>query len=681
MRVFRRSLIALGVAATLPTLIFAAIGGFYFLRAERMQVETATLRRSDTIVTLSDAALRGNLGILNVLSTSVYFDTAAWAEFHPRVQRVRSGNPQWSTVQLFDAVSGDEVLDVRRPFGPPVHTKLPGTASMDMLREATEPVIGGVVIDGEPVIHLYQPVRREGELRYVLIAALRTQVLQDILVEEVASDTTGALVDRNGNFIARTRDYKQRVATPATKFVRDAIQSGEEGFYRGTTYEGLKNYTAFKTSAWSGLSAHIAVASTLIDGPRSWSFAVMGVAGLGALALAGLLTWLVLRDMAERRRAEEGLRQAQKMEAVGQLTGGIAHDFNNLLTAVIGNLDMIRSRSSDNERVQKLTENALEAAQRGAKLTSQLLAFSRSQRMHLETVDVEQLLRGMSALLQQSAGTAVNVRIEVAADARFVVSDPNQLELALLNLALNARDAMARGGVLTISTHPANNLHLRNLPERGYVEIRVADTGCGMTEEVRRRAIEPFFTTKQVGQGTGLGLSQVYAVVRESGGTLHIDSEPGQGTAVRLVLPAAAHDAVAVPAASSPFSPDTVPVGSAKISILVADDDRQVRRFIAESLRNLRYHVVDVSSGAAALEQLDQHHFSLLLVDFAMPGMNGAQVAHAARALQRDLKILIVSGYADSAAIESALGATPLLRKPFDTTELSTAVANVLNAK
>jgi CheY-like chemotaxis protein len=202
-----------------------------------------------------------------------------------------------------------------------------------------------------------------------------------------------------------------------------------------------------------------------------------------------------------------------------------------------------------------------------------------------------------------------------------------------------------------------------------------------MTEEVRRRAVEPFFTTKQVGQGTGLGLSQVYGVVSESGGTLHIDSEPGQGTTVRMVLPAAEGDTVAVPAAVPPFSNDTVPVGSAQVSILVADDDRQVRRFVAASLRNLRYHVVDVSNGAAALEQLDQHHFNLLLVDFAMPGMNGAQVAHAARALQRDLKILIVSGYADSAAIESALGTTPLLRKPFDTTELSAAVADVLNSK
>ncbi|HEY6643182.1 ATP-binding protein [Povalibacter sp.] len=672
MRFFRRSLIALGVAATLPTLIFAAIGGFYFLRAERLQVETATLRRSDTIVTLSDATLQGNLNALHVLSTSVYFETNHWSEFYPRVRRVWEGNPQWVAVYLFDASSEEQLFDTRRAFGPPIQTRLPGTVTIETLRAAMQPVIGGVVTVGEPVVHLYQPVLREGQLRYVIVAALRTQIFQDILLAQVPRDTIAALVDRHGNFVARTRDYQQRVGTPATRFVRDALKHGDGKFYRGRTYEGFENYTAFHASDWSGLSAHIAVASSLIDTPRSWSFAVVGIAGLGCLALGGLLASLVLREMAEHRRTEEGLRQSQKMEAVGQLTGGIAHDFNNLLTAVIGNLDMIRTRSADNERLRQLADNALEAAQRGAKLTSQLLAFSRSQRMHLESVDLEQLLRGMSALLLQSTGTSIDVQIDVAADARFVTSDPNQLELALLNLAVNARDAMPDGGVLAISTQATRQA------QRDFVEIRVADSGVGMSEEVCARSIEPFFTTKQVGQGTGLGLSQVYGVIRESGGSLHIDSAPGQGTTIHMLLPAAESMDVAIAAAPTPSTP-VVLEGSAEASVLVADDDRQVRRFIAASLRNLHYHVVDVDSGTAALSQLEQQRFDLLLVDFAMPGMNGAQVAHAARARRPDLRILIVSGYSDSAAIETALGTTPLLRKPFDTAELSAAVAAILS--
>jgi signal transduction histidine kinase len=680
MRFFRRSLVALGVAATLPTLLFAGIGVSYLLRSERQQVESAVLMRCATIMNLGDALVRGNLSALQVFSTSVYFDTGDWREFHRRLRQMLSGSPQLSTLRLFDVQSGEEIFDLREPFGAPRPMSLPERLDLDAMRRSGEPVIGNILVDREPVMYLYQPVRTQGELRYVLAAAMRAQAFQDLLTTQMRPGATAAIVDRNGNFVARTRNYAQRVATPVTPYVRDAIRGGKQGFYRGTTYEGLQNYTAFDTSAWSGLSVHIAIASTLIDRPVSWSFAAVGVAGLGCIGLGAILVLLVLRDMAERRRAEEALRQSQKMEAVGQLTGGIAHDFNNLLTAVIGNLDMIRSRTGDNARLRQLADNALEAAQRGAKLTSQLLAFSRSQRMKLETVDLQRLLGGMSTLLQQSAGASVIVRVDVADEARFVTSDQNQLELALLNLAVNARDAMPRGGVLTISTHVAGGALLQDLPQKPYVEVRVADTGEGMTEAVRSRAVEPFFTTKQVGQGTGLGLSQVYGVTRESGGLLHIDSLVGAGTIVRLLLPASAPIAAAATTAIEPGTSSPPPAAAGvRHSILIVDDDRQVRRFMALSLRDRGYDVIDADSGALALEHLGTRRFDLLLVDFAMPGMNGAQVAQAARAMQRDLKVLLVSGYADSAAVESALGASQLLRKPFDAGELEAAVAKALS--
>ena len=222
------------------------------------------------------------------------------------------------------------------------------------------------------------------------------------------------------------------------------------GLYSGTTYEGLKNYTAYNVSSMSGWSTHLAVASASIDTPTRWSFVAAGIAALGGLVLGGFLVVLVVRDMAERRRADDMLRQSQKMEAIGQLTGGIAHDFNNLLTAIIGNLDMMRTRVAGNERLQRMADNALEAARKGAKLASQLLAFSRSQRLNVRSVDLAHLLNGMSGLLSQSVGPGVRVDLRIDEDARYAVSDANQLELALLNLAVNARDAMPTGGTLTI---------------------------------------------------------------------------------------------------------------------------------------------------------------------------------------------------------------------------------------
>jgi CheY-like chemotaxis protein/anti-sigma regulatory factor (Ser/Thr protein kinase) len=254
------------------------------------------------------------------------------------------------------------------------------------------------------------------------------------------------------------------------------------------------------------------------------------------------------------------------------------------------------------------------------------------------------------------------------------VSDANQLELALLNLAVNARDAMPEGGTLTIKARYLQDAE-RRLP---HVELAVTDTGFGMTDEVRARAIEPFYTTKPTGQGTGLGLSQVYAVVRESGGTLTIESEPERGTTVLMMFPAGAPPAVRTEVNAQLTT--TVPGAKSheQTRVLVVDDDKLVRRFMCESLRSLQYHVTEAESGAQALATMERERFDLLLVDFAMPGMNGAQVARSAQERQPGIRVLVVSGYADSAAVEAALGTARQLRKPFDLAELGAAVAETL---
>jgi len=674
MTFFRRSLVTLGVAAMLPTVVFAAVSVFYLLRAERERVANSTIAQSEFVMTLVDTQLQRHLAALDVLSSSIYFETRNWGEFYWRVRRLLAANPLWESIVLIDTQQRAEIFDLRTPFGAPLPVNPIHERGLKRVLAAGAPLVGDIESHEHPVVWLYVPARVDGKITHVIAVSLKANIFQNTLTAYAAADAIGAIVDADGDFIARTVDYSERVGTPATKYVRDAARHGKGGLYSGTTYEGLKNYTAYFVSPTSGWSTHLAVASSNIDTPTRLSFVAAAIAALGGLVLGGFLVVLVLRDIAERRRAEEMLRQSQKMEAIGQLTGGIAHDFNNLLTAVIGNLDMIRTRAAGNDRLQRMADNALEAARKGAKLSSQLLAFSRTQRMDVGPVDLEQLLGGMSGLLAQSVGPSVRVDVSVGEDARFVVSDANQLELALLNLAVNARDAMPEGGTLTIKATHAEDPQ-RPLP---HVELAVTDTGTGMTEEVRARAMEPFYTTKPTGQGTGLGLSQVYAVARESGGALTIDSEPGRGTTVRILLPAGAPPLVRTDAEARPST--TVPGAQSRepTRVLVVDDDKLVRRFMAESLRSLQYHVTEAESGAQALATMERERFELMVIDFAMPGMNGADTARAAQERQPGIKVLMVSGYADSAAVEAALGTARQLRKPFDLAELGGAVAETL---
>ena len=673
MRFFRRSLVALGVAAMLPTVVFAAVSVFYLLRAERERVTTATVEQSRIVMTLVDTQLQRHLAALGVLSSSIYFENKKWNEFYGRMQRLLAANPLWESLVVIDAQLRRGIFDLHRPFGEQVPLTEMHERDLTRVISTGVPLIGDIESHEHPVVWIYVPVRDGAAISYVIAVSLKSHIFQDILTAYAGADGTAAIVDADGDFVARSVDYAERIGTPATQYVRDAIRNGKGGLYSGTTYEGLKNYTAYSVSA-SGWSTHLAVASGSIDTPTRLSFVAAGIAGLGGLVLGGFLVVLVLRDIAERRRAEEMLRQSQKMEAIGQLTGGIAHDFNNLLTAVIGNLDMIRNRAAGNDRLQRMADNALEAARKGAKLSSQLLAFSRSQRMNVGPVDLAQLLGGMSGLLAQSVGPSVRVDVRIDEDARFVVSDANQLELALLNLAVNARDAMPEGGTLTLNARQVQAAE-SGLP---HVELAVTDTGMGMTDEVRSRAIEPFYTTKPTGQGTGLGLSQVYAVARESGGTLTIDSEPGRGTTVSMMLPAGAPPVVKTDVAAQ--LPTTVPGAQSREQrrVLVVDDDKLVRRFMSDSLRSLQYHVTEAESGAQALATMERERFDLLVVDFAMPGMNGAEAARMAQERQPGIKVLMVSGYADSAAVEAALGTARLLRKPFDLAELGAAVAETL---
>ena len=386
-----------------------------------------------------------------------------------------------------------------------------------------------------------------------------------------------------------------------------------------------------------------------------------------------------LGEQTRLREAEAALMQLQKMEAVGRLTGGIAHDFNNLLGAIVGSLDLIRRKPEDVARVKRFADAGLEAAERGAKLTGQLLAFSRSQRIELKPVLVVELVSGMREMLARTLGPLIRLHFMLDDPRAPVLSDPTQLEMAVLNLAINSRDAMPEGGDLTIATSVRQIGLDVDLPAGDYVELSVTDNGSGMPAEVQAKAFDPFFTTKGIGEGTGLGLSQVYGIARQAGGTARIESEEGRGTIVRLYLPLLTLQ----PATDAePEGPAAAKAAVRAATILLIDDDPDLRRVLAASLEALGYAVIVADDGAAGLEVLNQRSPDLVVVDFAMPGMNGAEFATAARRLKPSLPIIFVSGYAETAAIEKAAGPhAVVLRKPFRIDDLETVVAAALNEK
>jgi len=383
----------------------------------------------------------------------------------------------------------------------------------------------------------------------------------------------------------------------------------------------------------------------------------------------------VAERTAELVEAQDQLRQSQKMEALGQLTGGIAHDFNNLLTVVVGGLDLITKQISD-ERLTKYAANALAAAERGARLTAQLLAFSRVQRLEVKPTYVAPLIEEMRPLLRNVLGPGIEKVFDLDPHLTPVLADPTQVEVAVLNLAINARDAMPEGGTLTFSTRKCRINDDPELEPGTYVELAITDTGSGMPPEVVARAFEPFFTTKDVGKGTGLGLSMVYGMAHQSGGAVRIESEPGVGTTVRLYFRRADRDAE-VPASGGKTG-DELRRGRGQATVLVIDDDQDVRHFIAASLEEYGHEVVEAGDGVEGIERFGASRPDLVIIDYIMPGLSGAEVAAHIIATKPDQPILFVSGYSETDEIRKVTPNAGILFKPFRAAALEEAVRAAL---
>lgn len=383
----------------------------------------------------------------------------------------------------------------------------------------------------------------------------------------------------------------------------------------------------------------------------------------------------LMREMNERERAQMALVQTQKMEALGHLTSGISHDFNNLLSVIQGNAELVHLVSTD-ERLQQMATTIRKAAEQGAKLTGQLLAFSRGQRLDLKAIDLNMALEGVKDLLASSLGSGIRIQFELKPGIPHVKADLNQIELAVLNLAINAKDAMRDGGTVVIRTsvHSAP----ADLPAgRDYAVISVIDTGEGINPEIIAKVFDPFFTTKPLGKGTGLGLSQVYGIAQQSGGTAKIRSEAGAGTTVEIWLPFAECGEVV---GSTPRGDIGIGMEHKRARILVVEDDPRVRQFIVECLEILGYQVMQADHAQAGLEKLEFTRPDLLITDFLMPGMTGAELIDQARKKIPGLPAIIATGYADMRAIDEVIDTDMVLRKPFQLNDLAYKVQHALTA-
>jgi PAS domain S-box-containing protein len=421
------------------------------------------------------------------------------------------------------------------------------------------------------------------------------------------------------------------------------------------------------------------------DGTRFWANVVIDPIRTPDGELLGFAK--VTRDLTERKQTQDELEktkqaffQAQKMEAIGKLTGGVAHDFNNLLAVILGSLQLAQRRMKQGVDVSGLLGNAVMAAERGASLTQRMLAFARKQELTLEAVDLSELVRGMAELLQRTIGVGVTI------DTRFplilppVYADARQLELALVNLAVNARDAMPHGGTITIAAQREQLGTAHGGLEAGsYVRLSVIDQGEGMDEQTLTQATEPFFTTKGVGKGTGLGLPMVQGLAHQSGGKLVLKSVKGSGTTAEIWMRVAVEQSRNVQMAPPAAEPDEGPVSTDPLLVLAVDDDPLVLENTTAMLTELGHRVLQANSGAEALLILDQHAVDLIITDYAMPGMTGEELTQRVLADQPTLPILMVSGYASLP--EGAGTSVPKLGKPFKERELSQAVTDVLALK
>jgi signal transduction histidine kinase/ActR/RegA family two-component response regulator len=679
--ILRRRIILLVLAALLPVLALLAGLAVYSLLQQQATMRTDAMRLAGAIRQATEHELHTQIELLRVLAQSPLLEGAEpdLKTFHQIATSFVQQFPLWSRVILVRP-DGQQLVNTGLAFGAELPTAV-DAQSLRRLLDTRAPVVGdltgpGPLRDDRLKIAIRVPVLgSDGVARYALTVTVSPRGLSRLI--EQAGVTPGwrpFLLDSAGRILAYP-STPHRVGQMVVQQTLEARERSTEGVYQGVAADGVRTVAAFERLSIADWSAHVSIPEPIYLAPLRRSLLMLAAAGLIALALSLLFAWMIRQEMRAHRREQQLRDRAGRMDALGRMTGGVAHDFNNLLMVVLGNLEMLQRRLGASPPVERYLTSIRRAAERGTQLTRELLAFSRGGPCQPEVVDLGERVGQVLSMLRQSLRGDIAIDVEAADGPYPAEVDPIQLDLALLNVAVNARDAMPDGGRLSIRIDRAA---FPDRSGRSGLRLSLSDTGGGVAPEVLPHVFEPFFTTKDVGKGTGLGLSQVYGFAKASGGFADIASQVGRGTVVTLYIPEVAHPALA-PAAPEPRPAQ--PRSLARADVLLVDDNDDVRSVTADFLADAGFAVEAVSAPDVALARLDRGQADILVSDLVMPGaMDGLALALAARRNRPHLPVVLVSGY--SASIERAreLGFT-VLAKPFAADALIAALQAALGKR
>jgi signal transduction histidine kinase/ActR/RegA family two-component response regulator len=669
------------LAAFSPVLLLAVLVGMRSLRQEQSAIEQEALEEVRELSAVVSRELLAQIELAKTISLWRELDDPLDLQaYREMAQRLVQQRPGWLTIRLTDP-AGKILLDVPSPpAGEPV--QVVDMATHRRAVETKEPVVGRVIrgARGRAAFAIRAPVVRDGEVRRVVTAVVKPDSINELLAaSDVPKDWVATVIDGDGYVAARTSGPPSLVATLASERAREAREGGNEGLYEGFILEGVSTISAFHRLPLAGWSVHIGIPRDVVLAPVNRYRALLAVALIGSAILMGSFLWLLTREIRLRRDEEASIEGIKRLEALGRMTGGVAHDFNNLLTIIQGSAELIKRRLKDPERIRALADSILAGTQRAEAVTRQLLAFARRDTHEPADFRLQDRSIDLEGMLRRAVREDVTVSCSIPAETWAVRADPNVLEVALLNLAVNASDAMPNGGKLTVTAKNAtlDEKENRSQPRlRGeYVAIAVSDTGTGIAPEDLPHVFEPFFTTKPTGKGTGLGLSQVYGFAQQSGGTVTVESRLGRGTTFTLYLPrsetAAASD-VSIQSEAEPGS---------ERQILLVEDNPEVAEVTSAILSEAGYEVSRAVDAASALTLLSKgQRFDVVLSDIVMEGgMSGIDLARRIRQQQSALPIVLMTGYSQALS-ETPAGEFPVLLKPFQATDLTQAIEAALNS-